>query len=76
MLTRNRRNFIRSLGRSIALVGAGFIGTLAFRKPIQPNQDAFCERINPCKACQELSQCGLPQAIAYKQETHEVKDHD
>ncbi|MBD3267918.1 hypothetical protein GF373_14730 [bacterium] len=74
MMNEKRREFFRTLGRGAALAGAAFIGSLAFRQPAETGQDAICERLHPCTNCRELTQCGLPQAIAHKH--REGKAHD
>jgi len=62
----NRRNFIKTLGRSAAFVSlAGLTGYLAFRD--NPAGGEPCNFDFACKNCKRLSSCTLPEAKETKE---------
>jgi hypothetical protein len=62
----NRRNFIKTLGRGLALGSlTGITGYLALRD--QPAAGEVCDFDFACKNCKRLSSCTLPEAEVAKE---------
>ena len=66
--TPNRREFLRSAARYLALGGLVFMGGLlaARRKSAAPQE---CINLEICKGCPAFKGCGLPPALAQKATT-------
>lgn len=65
----DRREFLRTLGRGIALggllIGTGWLVTKG-DSPIET-----CTSNGICRACGDLNACNLPSALSYKQSKKE-----
>jgi hypothetical protein len=60
----NRREFLRSLGRKTAL-GALVLGTGSL--VARPGNREECVSNGICRGCAEVAECGLPQALSFKE---------
>ncbi len=66
--TPDRREFIRSAARYLALGGLVFTGgLLAWRRKSSARQE--CINLEICKGCPAFNGCGLPPALAHKTTT-------
>lgn len=62
----DRREFLKSMGRWAALGGLTLgIGMLVKKSDDRPIETCVSDGI--CRKCADLKNCGLPQAISFKQ---------
>ena len=66
-IIQNRREFLRSSGRNVILLGMVIIfGKLLLRKPSAGLQNQKCANNGICAGCRTYSKCELPQALSAK----------
>ena len=66
----DRREFLRGLGR-VALMGGLIIGAgWLIRREETGRRIETCTSDGICRNCRDLKDCGLPQALSYRQSTN------
>lgn len=62
----DRREFLRSVGRK-AIAGLLVFGTGSLIAKKSAKSIEECTRDGICRGCGDLADCGLPQALSYKE---------
>lgn len=63
---RGRREFLRAMGRGLALGGLGLLTWMTSRKRSRSIRNETCVGNGICRGCPSIDDCGLPQALSFK----------
>lgn len=67
--TPNRREFFRGSVRYALLTGLAAVSAVLIRKQGTPLAGQTCVNQGICRGCGVVGDCGLPQALSFKQAT-------
>ena len=67
--TANRREFLRGGARYALLAGLAAVSTVLVKRRGASLPDQTCINEGICRGCGAVSDCGLPQALSFKQAT-------
>ncbi len=67
----HRREWFRTIGRILSLIGLTMIGAIAFRKQDNTPNNNPCIQPSHCQGCGIFSNCSLPQAIQARRDKKE-----
>ena len=67
--TANRREFLRGGARCALLAGLAAVSALLIRKRGAGLPGQTCINEGICRACAAVGDCGLPQALSFKEAT-------
>jgi hypothetical protein len=65
----NRREFLRGGARYALVAGVAAVSAVLVRKRVAGLPDQECLNEGICRACTALGDCGLPQALSFKDVT-------
>lgn len=67
--TPNRREFLRGSARYALLTGLAAVAAVLVRKQGTPLAGQTCVNRGFCRGCGAVADCGLPQALSFKDAT-------